>query len=824
MPYLEIPNMPCIFFMLGKSPSSIAAQAASSVRDHIPSQNLPQMQYVCAMDENDYNDLEQQIKRHEIAKCTEALYYNTLNPESAAGMIDHARQEIVRALSSSFNLGINTNGLTVYYVVQTAEINTAVLFGIENSVRKYAEMLGYTYRNALCLISSAKYTDYSKQGKWLSEIDASGQPHTKNGFNSFEKILLLTPRDSDGMDTVAIRRKLEDSFPVALFMAHNSNYVPLSTHVYTIGYDKLNATSADLRLLRDHIASEELENWFAKSSGKDPWSMIYTESLPTTAGDNPLYNALETSARNDIPSLADLVLTADLDKKEFNPIEHIVCFEELNGNNLRNQEDWKRRWIAQLLEKIRKSHQLDRLKDYLSDTVQSISLKRSAHNIIIGFGEASFTPSDLRDDLEAIVSPSKTLFENPGHYNLRCLNAYYSTYKVFCSRRAVYERAKCIESAVNEVCAMLEKWIQIRRNALSKHLIQDRTLIDNLTNLCGSYANLLRSAFRQLDVSNDLIGFVDFAPSLYNETNDSWEELYTTYRNQVTPENDFTAAFIKGKSETQLRDEMDQAFDANKRLLTGWPTAAGAPHPTDFYMMRHDLLLHLNSNSLIVREIPGDLVERLSTYSILNRNCLDDLLTMGIFRTDGADVASVDPVNIRSFADVLDTTTEVSEDNPWNIELIFENNVYHIKWKYFDQSNSCKILINNTLISPSYTYADYSATGHAIKVDRSKLGESSHVNITIINGSLQKNRVVKVPRTKEEFSIKYDARAKRVALDAETGFSRAYVDYVPDYESKCILRAEKKRGIYFDYLLEGNGDSKITLWVGDHEPKIYLIH
>ena len=822
MPIFNFPKMPCFFFMLGKTASGIAAQAASSMRDHIPAMNLHQMRYICAMDENDYAALEEKIRNHDVNKCEEADYYNRFDPANAAGMVNQARQAIMPHSEELLNLGISMNGIVVYYVVQAGEVDAASLFAAEDTVRRYARTNGFTYRNALCVLLSAQYGNFANQGRWLGEEDSDGRWQVKDGFREFEKILLLTPKDDIGMESEAVRRKMEDAFPIALLMAHDINYVAREAQVYTIAYNKLNATSADLRLLRDHLASEELENWFARTNGTDPWMLLSTRSLPVVSGDNPLQEALEKSAKAQAPTLADLALTLPLQEADANMFNAILAFEEKNGRAMCNQEHWSKQWSEELLEAVKQSHQPDRLRAFLMDT-QSGSPKHSAYSITRQENGSSFTLERLGERLEAVILPKKNFMEKAAHYNLRCLNAYYTAYEHFCIERLVWERARCITRAIDDVCARIGSWIDMRRSVLSKHLITDPALINNLQNLCGAHATTLRGEYRKLNVANDLLGFADLVPGLYSEEENSWENLYAIYRDQVQCAGDFTSSFIAGKTNTQLADSVAKALEQESRLLSHWPANAALPHPQPIYMMRQELAFRVQGAGLTgCREIPGDLVECYSVFPMLSREQLDELLTMGLFDANGQPMTTVQPVNVVVAAPVEENAPQPAQ-NPWNINIVFAGGQYHLVWDYADSANSCRVEVNGNVVSPTYTYARYCGNGRGLPLQPGHLGKESFAKVRITNGTRYQEWEVRIPRTLTPIILQPDCRTKSVALDqSQTLYCYRYLSNL-NYLDQGVLRLEKKNGVIFDYDIVGTSNGWITLWSAESMPKLYEI-
>lgn len=821
MPVFDVPKTPCFFFMLGKTASSIAAQAASSIRDHIPAINLHQMRYICAMDAKGYTALEEKIRNHDVSECEDAHYYNNFTPASAASMIDQARQAIMPHSADLIGQGISMNGICVYYVVQAGEVDAASLFAAEASVRQHAKANGFTYRNALCVLLSAKNDDFAKQGQWLSQVDGNGQQQVKNGFQDFEKILLLTPKDNIGDESEAVRRKMEDAFPIALLLAHNSNYVDKNTQVYTIAYDKLNATSADLRLLRDHLASEELENWFSRTNGSDPWMLLSTRSLPVVAGDNPLQDALEKSAKAHTPTLADLALNLPLQEADLNILDAILAFEENNGRAMCNQENWSKQLASELLEAIKQSHQPDHLRDFLMDTKSNHAPKRCAYNIEKQ-NSSSFALECLRDRLNAVILPKKSFMEKVAHYNLRCLNAYYTAYEHFCVERLIWERAKCITHVIDDVCAQIGRWIDTRRSVLNKHLITDAALISNLQTLCGPYAATLRGQYRHLDVANDLLGFIDLVPGLYSEADNSWEELYITYRDQVQCASDFTSTFIGNRSNQQLANTIPLALDKESRLLSSWPSTAPLPHPAPVYMMQHDLAFRVQGAGLKgCLEIPGDLVERYLIFPMLGQNQLNALLTMGLFDTNGQPMPPVHPVNVGGVNHPQGNNNQPVQ-NPWNINVVKVAGQYHLTWTYADRTNSCRIEINGRVINLAYSFNQYNANGMGLPLQTGQLGKGSFARVQITNGGKQQAWNVRIPRTLTPVTPVLDGRVK-VELDQNhVLYCYRYFSNL-SYLDQGILRLEKTNGVTFDYDIVGTNNNWITLWCTNVLPSLYEI-
>lgn len=832
MSVFDVPTMPCFFFMLGKTASSIAAQAASSLQDHVPASRLHQFRYICAMDESSYADLEKQFRNHNVRKCDEADYYNQLNAEVATGMIDRARSAMMAHSAELLDQGISMNSMAVYYVTQAGEVDANTLFAIEAAVHQYVKATGCTYRNALCMLASAQFSDFAMQGNWLSEINANGVPQVKSGFQNFEKILLLTPKDDIGMESEAVRRKMEDAFPIALLMAHNSNYVDSKTQVYTIAYDKLNATSADLRLLRDHLASEELENWFARSNGTDPWVLLSTRSLPLIQSNDPLFDALEKSAKAEAPTIADLALNADLQDAGFSAMETVLQFDQKNSRAMCNQEDWKSRWMHELLEAVQNTHQPDRLRNFLMDTQSAVSIKHSAYNIFKKNKDTDFSTEELQKRLNRVILPTKTLRDKlagSAHYNLRCLQAYCSAYERFCVERMIWERAKCITGAIEEVCATIDKWIKIRRSALSKHLITDAALIQNLSTLCGPYENVLRHAYRQMDIAADLLGFANLAPGLCQEKNNTWEELYVTYRDQVQPANDFTSTFIAGNTNQQLFNNLSNALDRESRLLTGWPTAAAMPHPSPIYMMRNDLALRVQgAGSLSCREIPGDLVERFAVFPVLTRTAnpannpgLDGLLTMGIFNTNALVVNPIQPVNIPPDDDGAAPPAQ-KMTNPWNINIVFIGGQYYLTWDYKDNANSCTISLNGEEIEQDYSFSEYCNNNRSLPLQPSMLGKGSYVQVLITNGSQQQQYDVRLVRNIIPINLDADG-GRPITVDKSLMLYRYRFLSTLNYGDQATLRLEKRNGVCYEYDIVGTSDQWIRLWCTDDLPDLYLI-
>ena len=807
-----MPDCLSFFLTIGSDLSELAAHIASSVRDHCAEPDRFSVNCIALVGEDFDVDEETIIERDLYYSCPSPMK-ETLN-ETAILVVRDKLQKTMNRTGGIPKFHYQFNRIRFVIIADTAgEYELATLDSLRQALIDEMNANGKSATVLLCL--TAENDHATEQREWLMTEDE----RLREEINQFEKVLLLTPHNMKGIITLSTRRDMQDvAFP-ALIMMMNGHMLTEADRFYTAAYKKQGGTSNDVLELRRHIAASVLETYFNKPDAlnrQEILSILSTKRIQLDGPGKTLIEKAKVCAGRYVPELRHLVLTADLENKDFNPIMHIMKFDNMNRERMTEIGNWPEEWLNEVKGTILNQIHLDVIWDELNVNSNE---KNLASEILQCWSElmtrVTGEEKKLEESLErrliaSCPTPKRAFLQGTRDYNMIWLNAAVVVYADICRERIAYRILTCLQMGIKPLRAFLKEAIDQRQMVLTAYQMENDKL-RVLTDLIPAAARELRESYTRPDLIEKLPTFLQYKSKL--NTKDGrpyWKNLYQEFLAKGVETSSFSEAFIKGMDKIGLRKKIEPLGEEVYAMIPSYPDELGVMKPPvkSFLLNKSaaDMLDDTIQDSQVY-EVPGDLLEHVSLFPM--GIDLEAMTKLTMFRKipwahtirsrDNGPTALTGKQQIRQPQQKAETNL-----NPWNIQIIDTENGQMLCWDYPVDHGDAIIHVNDKIIKTGYRYIDYVNSGKGLQLKEWDLA-SGNLRIEIECGSERLQYQTEYKKPGEPVSVTYSKTKARSNSGEEFTRGQTYDDR---YEDRCLVfenDEQRWRIPFFPFGIDGYG-------------------
>ena len=807
--------------MIGNETAELAAHIASSVRDHCGDPDILSVNCASLVDED--FDEETVIEKDLYYKCPEPAAEHLR--ETAVWIVrEKIRQTMEKAVGkTNFHFQLTR----VMFVIVADAAGSYQLSDLDSlRATLIAEMEAEGKRAGALLCIKADNEQAYRQRRWLMTEDDC----LRKELDRFDKVLILTPSNMKGFTTVSTARDMLDvAFP-ALIMLMNGHQITDPVRLYTASYRKQGGTSSDIRELRRHIAARTLDGFFANPGALNRQAILEilsTDKIRLDGTGTTLKEKVMSGAERFTPQLRHLVLTADLESESFDPIRHIVEFDELNRDKMAGPGDWPEEWLQEMEEKILRQIHLDAIYHQLDENNPDGMVTEILQTWGELMAEVTGEKAQKQDYLEnrmagCLPSLKKGLFQKMRDYNLIQLSAAVGIYSEICRERIAYRMLTCLQKGLAPLREFLKEAISRRQEALKRYQMDDSKL-RILREMCPAAAAELEESYGRPKLIDTLPTFIQHRSRLYSETEHSyWPALYHEFLNKGTQTSSFSEAFIMKANKDHVRRKIEPLGEDVPAMIPGYPDELGAlPLPVKAFLL-NDLIAEMLPDTLQdsqVFRVPGDLLEHVSLFPI--SRSMEPLAKLAMFRKvsgySGYDPTAVMPKAVTGKGKQKTGIREPAEKNdlnPWNIRIKDspKGSGMMLCWEYPSDHGNAVIHINDKIIQDSYSYTEYIRNGKGIHLEDGQVS-SGELQIRIECGEeyQQYDTVISIPG--EKITIEPGGIKAKGNNGVEVMRGTAYDDR---YENRCLVFSDDRQQWRIPFYVDDHGAIS-PLWCSEND-------
>lgn len=799
MANMPMPNGLTLFVMAGSQAAELAGNIVTSVQDHVSEEGQYAISCFALVDDS---------FQEEKAVVDHVFYrYDPRTLEQQAAKI--AIQKILEMNTALDQKGITHISLNQVNCVFVVDANGAMQFDqvadIAKAIQKETSNLSIRCEAFLCLL-----TDYRMPGSQHAWLMRNGKLHPD--MDLFLKTLLLSTKDIHGSLGARVEQSMRDAVAPALLLMLNGYELNDANKLYTAAYNKNGGTSNDILELKRHIAAEVLDGFFSNpNEAGDVWKFLSTADLDLTNGHSAAERALAAAERC-VPSLECIAATADLEDKNFDPVSHVMAFDELNRSNMCELGDLPERWTEEILEKIKENIYLDALLAQLDENAEIY------RGILTDWHEYWRRKKDLLEpgriqSRMSLIDKKKGLFTQWRDHNLQSLSVTVSSYQLLCKERYALRILTCLQQKIPVIREKLQSQIELRKNILSQYKQPDNkvaVLLDE--NMCGRAAAQLRAHYAKTSVLT-LNTFLNYGDQLYQpDSARHWRALFREFVATSKITSSFADAFMQGKDHYGLQTSVQQLSQNMFPLIPDYPDRFGAlPRPSSYYLLSESIADHLTGGvDYEVYGVPGDVMEHVALYR-LGRDY--SVLEQFKLFAAGMQIDNFGPANAiqQRRSRVAVQATEGSESqNPWGIRVKAVENGVQVSWNFVDTKAVYDILANGEIVEPHYDFKTYTVDGMVYLIPKDYMhGTSMRVGLT--NGEETYEVTLNLERSSDYAEVK---NTKTKAKNGDLELFRCMAEYPEGADGKCLVIREA--GQVFRARLPLNDSYTIgPLWLAD---------
>ena len=815
---IPMPDCLSFFLMVGNETAELAAHIASSARDHCGEPEILSINCISLVDES--FDEETVIEKDLYYKCQEPIKEHL--QETVVWIVREKIQQTMEQAVGKTNFHFQLNKILFVIVADAAgKYKLEDLDKMREILISEMEADGKRASALLCI--TADNTNAMTQRKWL----LTEENQLRHELDHFEKVMILTPHNMKGFSTISTARDMQDvAFP-ALIILMNGHQINDPTRLYTAGYRKQGGTSNDIQELRRHIAADSLEGYFANPdaiSKNDVLEVLSTDKIRRDGEGTTLLEKAMNSAERFTPQLQHLVLTADLESEDFNPILHILEFDELNRARMCALDNWQEEWLEEVKKKVLQQIHLDAIYHQLDENNPNgmvTEILRTWSDLMAKVTGENVQRSEYLETRMAggQLSVKKGLLTKRRDHNLILLNAAIGIYMEVCKERIAYRMMTCLQKGLEPLRSFLKEAISRRQVSLKPYLMDDSKL-RILKEMCPSAAKELEESYTRPKTIEMLPTFIQHKSKLYSDDGHIyWSGLYQEFLNRGTRTSSFSDAFMMNAVPAMVQRKVEPLGEDVPAMIPNYPDELGAlPGPIKSFLLNNsvaEVLPDVVQDSQVFR-VPGDILEHVSLFPI-SRN-LDPLAKLPMFRkvagyyferTDarpqavrvGKKPESVQPKN-----------TESSKLNAWNIQIMEspKGNGMMLCWDYPPDHCDTTIRFNGQVIKDGYAFTDYIKNGKGLLLEEGIL-PAGNLQISIDCGEEHQEYETVINLPGERISIQFNGPKAKGNNGIEVTHGVAYDDR---YDHRCLVFTDDQQRWRIPFYVDENGAIN-PLWCFD---------
>ena len=794
---MPMPGSLAIFLAVGNETAELAGHIVSSMDDHVPAEHRPAMACVSLVDER----FDQAHALHE-----NLHYQYTAKQPLVDTALTVVNQTVTRMMEALFVSGLTT-GVTFSRVSVTLLVDAAgrhALAELEALRERLVRLLQEQGRDVdvlLCLLANNKTPQ--RQRAWLLD-HGELRPEIQN----YRKVLLLTPQRLNGLDIDLTAREMLDAVLPAMLLILNGHEMNMPTRLYTAAFTKAGGTSNDILELKQHIAAEVLDGYFANSSGltdPDVWAFLSTPEVDLTHGKSAA-DRVRYAAQRHVPTLEHLVLNADLESKDFDPVQHILDFDEMNVKAMTSLSVWPERWLTGMKAKLSSEVQrpdgfLQRLEENAPMATEILSAYRQAYMAAEQFADTNAVRHALQTMNLDIRRP---LMKARQDHHLMLLSVAVEAYQDVCVQRIAYALLDALQKGLGELRTALRAMKESRQHALRPYMMPEAKAA-MLRGMCPDAAMDLQQSYSQSVQLELLNTYLLHSHELYSPDGEPyWRSLYTEFKNRGKPTSSFSAAFLQGKDPHALLQAVMNMSALSSPMLPKYPDVLGAmPSPASYYLVNNSIAERLGGvqAGFDVYGIPGDLREHLSLYALSDD--LSILPLMSMFR-ESAELPEADsqlPVAISAKPQDVKAPAVIENGNFWNVKVRMLDKGLLLSFDWPDPEEVVAIRLNGRELTGWYTYGEYIRNAHSYRVAEEDL-PPGNLRFAIECGGERQEYVYERKDRGEEVIPRRSGRVKAKASGPE--FQRGCVDMEGFRQGKLLRLNNGKASFRMRVPWDGN--------------------
>lgn len=708
MPNMPMPNGLTLLMMVGNEAAALAGNIVTSVEDHADAGSRYAIG-CCALVDDSFQE--------ENAVVNNVFYrYTEKGLEKTA--VEIALNRFVDMIDTLGCMGITQIHLTRTQCVFIADTSSSITLKEIAAIAEHLK-LECMNRSMDCDVFLGLLADYRDPGTnraWIMEGDT-----LRPEMALFQKVMVLSNKDIHGNLGERINLTRRDAVAPALLLMLGGFELTDPNRLYTAAYNKAGGTTNDILELKRHIAAETLDAYFANplalTSVDEVWKFLSTPELNLMHG-HSVSERFAAAAESWIPSLNCVAATADLENRDFDPIAHVLAFDELNGAVMLEQSDLERYWLGDVMEKIRDQDHLDALLKQLDENSDLMKAILKRYSELFRQRKELLDPEQVRKRL-GMTDQKKGLFAQQRNYNLQVLSVIVSNYRSLCKERYALNFLNCLRKQIPELREEMKKMIQQRRNILEQYKqAQSKITVLQDEKMCGGTAESIRASYANTEVQ-DLTTYLSHREKLYQTGSERyWRKLLLELVETCNYTNRFAEAFLDGKDQHMLQKSIQQWTQNVFALIPNYPQELGPlPLPSNFCLLESHVAASVdNSNDYMVCAVPGDVLEYVALYRLGQDYSV--LKTFNLF----AESKSIGLLNAKATAlqkqSVSANKEVVSESNPWSIQIKQMPNGAQLHWDFSNQHATYNIYVNDKLVEANFDYPSYVSNGMVYQIDK----------------------------------------------------------------------------------------------------------
>lgn len=705
MANMPMPNGLTLIMMVGNEAAALAGNIAHSVEDHADAYSRYAIG-CCALVDDSFQE-ENAVVENVFYRYTEKGLEQTA-VEIALNQFDSMNITLGNEEITQIQL---TRAQCVFVADTSSPITLTQIGRIAERLRMECKS-----RSMDCDVFLGLLADYRNPGRnraWIMEGDA-----LRPEMSLFQKMLVLSNKDIRGSLGERVNLTRKDAIAPALMLMLGGFEVSDRNRLYTAAYSKVGSTSNDILELKRHIAAETLDAYFANPHGlttTNAWEFLSTPEMNLTQGHSAA-ERVAAAADAWLPSLGCVAATADLEDKNFDPVSHVLAFDELNAAAMLDQPELEERWLADVMEKIREQDHLDALLDQLDENGSLMKEILKRYFELFNQRKALVDPGQVRQRL-GMTDLKKGLFTQRRDYNLQLLSVIVSNYHILCRERYALSFLSCLRKKIPVIREKLAELIQQRRRILAQYKqAQSKIAVLQDEKMCGNTAEGIRNSYAQTPVEL-LNTYLSHHEKLYQEDSERyWRKMVKELVKTCKYTNRFAEAFLEGKDQHRLQESIQQLAQNAFALIPNYPEELGPmPLPSNFYLLESDVAANVDdSTSYMVCGVPGDVLEYVALYRLGQDYGV--LKTFNLF----AESMQIDTygTEARALRKKSSSTSQAptSEHNPWGIRVKQTQRGAQLAWNFSNQQETYDIYVNDELVEANYDYKSYVLNGMVYQI------------------------------------------------------------------------------------------------------------
>lgn len=778
MANMPMPNGLTLFVMAGSKAAELAGNIVTSVQDHVSEESQYAISCFALVDDS---------FQEEKAVVDHVFYrYDPHTLEQQAAKI--AIQKILGMNATLDQKGITYISLNQVNCVFVADANGAMSFeqltAIARAIQRETSQLSISCEAFLCLL-----TDYKMPGNqhaWLME-----DGRIRADMDLFQKTLLLSTKDIHGSLGARVEQSMRDAVAPALLLMLNGYELNDPTKLYTAAYNKTGGTSNDILELKRHIAAEALDGFFANPNefaAADVWKFLSTADIDLTVGHSAAERA-NAAAERCVPSLECIAATADLEDKEFDPVAHVMAFDELNRGSMCELGDLPERWADEILERVKESLYLDALLAQLDDNGEIYK------GILTSWRELFRQKKELLDPVKVMprlssMDKKKGLFAQWRDHNLQALSVTVSSYQLLCKERFAFRILSCLQQKIPMIREELQKLIDMRKNTLSQYKQPENkvaVLLDE--NMCGRAAEQLKAHYAKTSVLM-LNAFLKYGGQLYQpEGARHWRDLFREFVSTSKITSSFADAFLEGKDRHGLQVSVQQLTQSVYPLIPDYPDRLGAlPIPSKHYLLNEAVADCMNNGmDYVVYGVPGDVMEHVALYRL---GCDYSVLEQFKLFAPSMEIGNLGPASALQQRRAHVIAAQAVEDgelqNPWGLRVKTVENGVQVSWNFTDTKAVFDILANGEIVEPHYDFKTFTNDGMVYVIPKEYMSGTS-MRIGLRSGEETHEVTLHLERSSDYVQVR---SSKMKAKNGDLELFRCTAEYPERADNKCLVIRE----------------------------------